>query len=200
MAKNDAVHLFSALEVAHICGFKNQTMVNWIKKGELKAFMTPGRQYRIYPEDLIAFMEARDMRIPPEILSLCPGKQRVLIIDADETHSAQIKDALSAAFPDFVIFQAFDGLEAGKLLVEEKPSLVILDINLPGFDGQKICKKIKDLLDDSASKILTMAQTGDTKLKNVILENGADAFLMKPLNIEELTGIISAFTQRSGTH
>ena len=45
----------SALEVANICGVVNQTAINWIKSGHLKAFITPGGQYRVYTDDLISF-------------------------------------------------------------------------------------------------------------------------------------------------
>ena len=53
--KEKKVRIFSALEVADICGVVNQTAINWIKNGFLKAFMTPGGQYRVYAEDLFTF-------------------------------------------------------------------------------------------------------------------------------------------------
>ena len=60
--------VYSALEVANICGVVNQTAINWIRNGYLKAFSTPGGQYRIYLEDLVAFMKERNMKIPAEVL------------------------------------------------------------------------------------------------------------------------------------
>lgn len=59
---------YSALKVAQICGVVNQTAINWIKAGLLKAFKTPGGQYRVYPEDLAAFMRKRVMKVPSELL------------------------------------------------------------------------------------------------------------------------------------
>jgi PleD family two-component response regulator len=197
MAKSDmTVRLFSALEVANICGFKNQTAINWIKRGNIKAFITPGGQYRVYPEDLIAFMTSRNMRIPAELLNLSsePQVQKILIIDDAETRSSQIKKALTENFPGFIVLQAFDGFEAGKLLVEEKPGLVILDIDLPGFDGYKLCKKIKTLLNSNIPKILIMTETPGKQISRATPENGVDAFLPKPLNFGELVSIVSAFT------
>ena len=63
-SKNEKV--YSALEVAKICGVVNQTAINWIKAGYLKAFCTPGGQYRVYPEDLADFMTKRNMKLPEE--------------------------------------------------------------------------------------------------------------------------------------
>ena len=70
MAKESSKAIvYSALEVANLCGVVNQTVINWIKKGYLSAFSTPGNQYRIYQDDLVSFMQSKNMRIPPEILN-----------------------------------------------------------------------------------------------------------------------------------
>ena len=68
MARTDKkVRIFSALEIANICGVVNQTAINWIKNGYLKAFTTPGGQYRVYSEDLVDFLHSRGMRMPDEL-------------------------------------------------------------------------------------------------------------------------------------
>ena len=54
--KSKRVKYFSALEVANICGVVNQTVINWIKAGYLKAYMTPGGQFRVSPEDLVQLL------------------------------------------------------------------------------------------------------------------------------------------------
>lgn len=59
--------VFSAHEVAEMCGVVNQTAINWIKQGKLPAYRTPGGQYRVYPDVLVSFMNALDMRIPNEL-------------------------------------------------------------------------------------------------------------------------------------
>ncbi len=62
--------VFSAMEAAKICGVVNQTAINWIRKGSLKASTTPGGQYRIYPEDLIDFMQQNNMNVPQKLLEI----------------------------------------------------------------------------------------------------------------------------------
>ena len=64
------VRIFSALEVANICGVVNQTAINWIRNGHLKAFTTPGGQYRIYAKDLAAFLDNRGMSASGEVLQV----------------------------------------------------------------------------------------------------------------------------------
>lgn len=57
--KAKKVVVYSALEVANICGVVNQTAINWIRNGYLKAFQTPGGQFRVYVDDLVFFMHEK---------------------------------------------------------------------------------------------------------------------------------------------
>ena len=66
--KTSKVKIYSALEVANICGVVNQTAINWIRNGYLKAFSTPGGQYRVYKDDLIEFLTTRGIRLPEDLL------------------------------------------------------------------------------------------------------------------------------------
>ncbi len=190
MEKSDGtVRLFSALEVANLCGFKNQTAINWIKKGDIKAFTTPGGQYRVYPEDLLEFMTTRNMRIPKELADLVehqPASRKILIVDDDKELNSMIQQYLTRKLPNFSVAQAFDGFEAGKLLAEEKPGLVILDIDLPGIDGHQLCKRIKSDPRLRALKILAITGLSDPSTRDTIIQEGADAFMGKPLDLDDL--------------
>ena len=81
------VRIFSALEVANICGVVNQTAINWIKNGHLKAFTTPGGQYRVYAEDLHEFLSSRGMRVPDEIEEIAGSGERSILIVEDEENN-----------------------------------------------------------------------------------------------------------------
>jgi DNA-binding response OmpR family regulator len=90
--------------------------------------------------------------------------------------------------------QAFDGFEAGRLVSELKPGVVLLDISLPGIDGHKLCKRIKD--DPTLGSPVIVAITGltDSTLEKTILGEGADAFYAKPLDFEKLCVRIEELT------
>lgn len=184
MAKdNKKIRIFSALEVANICGVVNQTAINWIKNKYLKAFITPGGQYRVYADDLFNFLHSRDMRVPDELKTILEEqlKQNRLLIVEDDT---SLNDLLMRYFrkkePDSEIFQATDGFEAGRIVSEQKPGVIILDIGLPGIDGRKLCRRIKS--DTSLGNPIVIAITGldDPNLETQILKDGADAFIAKP--------------------
>lgn len=206
MAKNERkVKIFSALEVANICGVVNQTAINWIRNGYLKAFTTPGGQYRVYAEDLMAFLDTRGMRIPEELSSLMKdevGWTSILIVDDDRDLNDLLKRWVEKKLPDYRVFQAYDGFEAGKALAELRPGFVFLDIDLPGIDGHKLCRKIKE--DPSFGKPFVLAMTGldIPEERNAMLEDGADAFFAKPLDFDQVISGIRDLAEKlaQGAH
>jgi|GEM_PF-82569 CheY-like chemotaxis protein len=183
------VRIFSALEVANICGVVNQTAINWIKSEYLKAFTTPGGQYRVYAEDLIAFLESRKMHIPPELGSpseAAVDHQLILIVDDDKDLNAILARMLQRRIPDTEIVQAYDGFEAGRVIAERRPGLIILDFDLPGINGLSLCSRIKS--DSSIGKPSVISITGfDTEsMREELLNAGADDFFAKPLDFDGL--------------
>mgnify|MGYP003420649133 CR=1 FL=1 len=139
--------VYSALEVANICGVVNQTAINWIRNGYLKAFSTPGGQYRIYLEDLVDFMKDRNIKIPTELLEASQQKKSIsasiLIVDDDRGLNQVVTKFIEKEIPDLSIFQAFDGFEAGAIMAEKKPNIILLDLDLPGVNGEDLFKKIE---------------------------------------------------------
>jgi two-component system OmpR family response regulator len=200
MAKNGKkVRIFSALEVANICGVVNQTTINWIKSGHLKAFVTPGGQYRVYADDLIEFLSSRGMRIPDELEEAADEKLAwdiILVVDDDEDINDLLKRYLLKKFPDFTVLQAYDGFEAGKLISEYSPGIIILDINLPGIDGHKLCQKLKENGGTQSPAVIAITGLNDPAEEESIIRNGADAFFAKPLDLESLKQKINELLNR----
>ncbi|MFP4179591.1 MAG: response regulator [Spirochaetaceae bacterium] len=192
MAKSSKkIRIFSALEVANICGVVNQTAINWIKNNHLKAFTTPGGQYRIYADDLYDFLESRSMRIPDELQEIRGARRKkILVIDDDEELNKMVADVISDKLSDFEVYQAFDGFEAGRIISEEKPNVIILDIDLPGIDGHTLCKKIKNDKSLGSPVIISVSGLDEESEREKILEEGADAFFSKPLELEDILGSI----------
>jgi len=200
MAKADKkVRIFSALEVANICGVVNQTAINWIKNGYLKAFTTPGGQYRVYSEDLVEFLSSRGMRMPQELQRILEEQtsiDTVMVVDDDRDLNNLITQYIEREYPNYSVFQAFDGFEAGRLISEHKPGIVILDIDLPGVNGHKLCKAIKEDTALNNPIIISISGLDDPEQAAQMLRNGADAFIAKPLELEKLTDILENLVQK----
>lgn len=183
------VRIYSALEAANLCGVVNQTAINWIKSGHLKAFTTPGGQFRIYEEDLLAFMESRGMRIPPQLdaeVAAETDRALALIIDDDSDLNSILKRILERKLPELRVAQAFDGFEAGRIIAESHPGLIFLDVDLPGIDGRSLCARIHT--DPSIGRPSVIAMTGldSDDVRDAMLKAGADDFFPKPLDFESL--------------
>lgn len=183
--------VYSALEVANICGVVNQTAINWIKADYLRAFKTPGGQYRVYPDDLAVFMQSRGMEIPEILAKNCTrqisySQKTILIVDDDKGLNSVVSKFLLKKYGDLEVFQAFDGFEAGALMSKEHPGCVILDLGLPGVDGFALCQRINEDESFGNPEIIVITALNDGDLEGRLMELGIRKVFKKPLNLEEI--------------
>ena len=95
----------------------------------------------------------------------------------------------------YEVITGSDGLEAVRLVQEQQPDLVVLDVMMPNMDGMTACAKIREFSDIPI--ILLTAKTDDMD-KLMGFDFGADDYLTKPFNILELKARIRALLRRSG--
>ncbi len=192
--KTKRIQIFSALEVANMCGVVNQTAINWIRNGHLKAFNTPGGQYRVYKDDLIEFIHARGMRVPEVLSEGEPSAnwKSLIVIDDDKVLNTAIRAYLEKNIPDLNVMQSFDGFDAGAQLVEKKPGFVILDLALPGVVGQEICKRIKNDPAFGKPYVIIITALEEASIEDEMYSLGADKFFRKPLVLADLRTVIES--------
>lgn len=198
--KAKRILIYSALEVANMCGVVNQTAINWIRSGYLKAFNTPGGQYRVYKDDLLQFIENRGMRVP-ETLKESVGPEAnwktMIIIDDDVGLNNALNSYISKHLPTVNVLQSFDGFDAGAQLVEKKPGFVILDLALPGMNGQEICKRIKTDPAFGKPYVIIITALEDADLESVMMSMGADKFFRKPLILADIVAVINSVVENN---
>jgi two-component system alkaline phosphatase synthesis response regulator PhoP len=96
----------------------------------------------------------------------------------------------------YKVAKAYDGL-AGLRMAEEKiPSLVILDLMLPGLDGLEVCRRIKKNPKTAAIPVIMLTAKGSETDKVVGLELGADDYMIKPFSLKELIARIKTILRR----
>jgi DNA-binding response OmpR family regulator len=117
---------------------------------------------------------------------------RILLIDDDE--SLQSLVGRIAERDGFAFAAVSDGVEGLAAAQGFKPDLIILDVMLPGMNGFDICEKIRER--DRTTPILILSAKGDIVDKSVGFRAGADDYLVKPFNIEELSLRIEAHLRR----
>ena len=90
---------------------------------------------------------------------------------------------------------AEDGEEALELFESFKPSLILLDLMLPGKDGYQVCREVRAKKD---TPIIMLSAKGETFDKVLGLELGADDYVTKPFGVRELLARVSAALRRAG--
>jgi excisionase family DNA binding protein len=175
-------------DIAKICHVTPPTIGRWIEEGKLPSFKTAGGHRRVWDVDLVSFLKAHNIPIPAELQDLTLF--RFLIVDDEADARRYMTRILRKSFPDAAVFEAGDGFEAGHKIASALPSLVILDLLLPGVDGFKICQTVRS--DEKLKDMKILAITGhaveDSKEK--ILKSGADGFLSKPFEPDELSKMV----------
>jgi len=125
------------------------------------------------------------------------SKEKILVVD-DEEHIIELLkfNLLNAGYD---VFTANDGIDAVKLTKAEKPSLVLLDLMLPGIDGFDVCKEIKRDKDLQKTSIIMLTAKGEELDKILGLELGADDYITKPFSVRELLARVKAVLRRTNT-
>jgi len=198
------IRIFSALEVANICGVVNQTAINWIRNGHLKAFTTPGGQYRIYAKDLAAFLDKRGMSASGEVLQVMMENAdwNTFMIAAAQSVNDTLKADVERLFPEYAIVQAYDWFEIGRKLTEEKPGFVLLDAELPGVDISRFIHTVKN--DPFFGRpyiflLINGPKTDGPKTEGSSLEfQNADFLLAKPMDIREFEAAMRTLEKQLG--
>jgi len=83
--------LFTAPQVAKICFTDLKTIHNWVNRGDIRSFRTPGRHLRFRRQDIIEFLVRFGYPVPE---GFSPGRGRVVVIDRRETNLRSLKRAL----------------------------------------------------------------------------------------------------------
>ena len=118
----------------------------------------------------------------------------ILAVD-DEVHILElISFNLKAA--GYHVVTALTGEEALKRCEVERPSLVLLDIMLPGIDGLEVCRRLKGDRMTSNIPIIMLTARGDEVDKILGLELGADDYMIKPFDSKELVARVKAVLRR----
>ncbi|MFA4015293.1 MAG: hypothetical protein RUDDFDWM_000373 [Candidatus Fervidibacterota bacterium] len=128
---------------------------------------------------------------PPKVRGVC--EPLILVVDDDEAVRELLRICLMNE--GYRVMTASDGLQALTLLRKRKPDLVVLDIYMPLLDGWSVLKVIRT--DESLKKLPVILLTIERSPASIIRgwEEGADCFISKPFDPQDLIAIIRRVLQ-----
>jgi len=174
--------VFTTGEAAKICKVSQQTIIRCFDSGQLKGFRVPGSRFRRIPRDqLYSFM--RENGIPTDALE--SGKRKALIVDDDVDLVELLVDAFERD-GRFDLRTANNGFDAGMLVKEFHPDIVVLDIMLPDINGKEVCQRVR--MDKTMEDVKILCISGMIEQDKVadLMNCGANEFMQKPFSVEAL--------------
>ncbi len=135
--------------------------------------------------------------LPENKESLKSEKSKIVILIADDNNFNRLltKTLVAKNFPSVEVIEAEDGEGAVELFLKQKPSLILMDIQMPGKDGFEAAREIRNLEGDTTSPVPIIALTAGAiaTQKDKSIEAGMNDFLTKPIKQDQLFDCIVKF-------
>lgn len=174
--------VFTTGEAAKICKVSQQTIIRCFDSGQLKGFRVPGSRFRRIPREQL-FMFMRDNGIPTDALE--SGKRKILIVDDDQELVELITDVLERD-GRFEIRSVNNGFDAGMMVKEYHPDLIVLDVMLPDINGKEVCQRVRSDKATADVRIICISGMVEEDKIGELRAAGANDFLHKPFEVEKL--------------
>lgn len=122
------------------------------------------------------------------------ANEKILVVD-DEEHIAELI-RYNLESNGYKILSANNGIDAMKIVLEERPNLILLDLMIPGKDGYDVCKEIRSTKEVMNTPIIMLTAKSEEIDKILGLELGADDYITKPFSVRELLARVKAVLRR----
>jgi CheY-like chemotaxis protein len=121
----------------------------------------------------------------------------VLIVEDNDKNRKLVRDVLM--FKGYEVIETETGEEGVRLAQERRPSLVLMDIRLPGIDGVEALRRLR--VEETTREIPIMAMTASvmSEDRQKIMAAGFDAYQSKPINVTEFVAAVEQLLERRRT-
>lgn len=120
-------------------------------------------------------------------------RPRILLADDETAITSNLAPFLERA--GFVVYVAGDGQAALEQIAQHAPELVVLDVLMPRMDGREVLRRLRQA--GNWTPVLLLTQVGEAAERAMALEEGADDYLNKPFDPQELSARIRAVLRRA---
>jgi two-component system KDP operon response regulator KdpE len=126
---------------------------------------------------------------------LGPLGTSVLVVDDEPQVVWVLQFSLEAE--GYTTFAARDGLQAMAAIAEHHPQLMVLDIMMPSMDGWSVLEEMMQLPREERPRVIVVSAMANLRDRAKAAEMGADAFVPKPFNVDDLLGVMHDLEQAS---
>ena len=176
--------LLTPIEVAQLLAVSPVTVRQWAQKGMIDARTTPGGHRRFTREAVIDFARRMAMTLPDGFVA--ETGVRVLIVDGERQSNDALAALLKQQTADVEVEVVHDAFSAGRAVSRFMPTLILLDLTLPGIDGVEVCRNLKADANLSSTRVVAIAAQASRELEERVFEAGAACVLIRPFTTAEL--------------
>ena len=170
--------IYTTYQIGKFCQVNIRTVIRWIETGKLKAYTTPGGHRRVKWSDLISFLTQNRMPVPKELEE--GRKKKILVVD-DDPDFLEISKKILEKIPDAEVKTTSSGFDAGILVAEWNPDIILLDFIIPDLDGFEVTRKLKSNPKLKKIPIIAVTSISDPGKLEEVKNCGVDAVITKPI-------------------
>jgi excisionase family DNA binding protein len=183
--------VYTTGEAAKICKVSQQTIIRCFDSGQLKGFRVPGSRFRRIPRDVL-YKFMKENGIPTDALE--SGKRKALIVDDDRELTELMRDVLEND-GRFEVRTVNNGFDAGMMVKEYRPDVIVLDVMLPDINGKEVCQRVRSDSTLDGTKIICISGMVEADRIEDLKAAGANDFLQKPFEVETLLNRICSMLE-----
>ena len=124
------------------------------------------------------------------------ANELILVVEDNDKNRKLVRDVLT--FKGYEIIEAETGEEGVRLAQERHPSLVLMDIRLPGIDGVEALRQLRAEASTREIPIMAMTASVMTADRQKITDAGFDAFQSKPLKVSDFVAAVERILDHTG--
>ncbi|MBI5507261.1 MAG: response regulator [Deltaproteobacteria bacterium] len=185
--------LLSTYQVGGLLQVDPVTVGRWMQRNNQPFSRTQGGHRRITVATVLALAKAHDVAVPAVLRHLV--RPSIVFVD-DEPRELKSVTRLLQPHAARVAFHAADNAIDGLLKIGEvQPTLVILDVVMPGLNGIEACRRIRATPSLKATRVLMVSANMTEAIERDALAAGADRCLNKPLAVRDILALLGVATR-----
>lgn len=187
---------FSSFQIGKMLNVSRQAVNQWIDKGYIQSYRTPGGHRRVRRADLIGFLKERKIPIPEVLQKSIDDRAnevqpRIMMIDDDEDFLVLMQQAILEQLPRAQVSLFSNGYDALVALGANIPDLLVLDLKMPKIDGLEVCQRLKSNQRTKGLPILILSAHCSPEQVAAANELGVSQIVSKATPILELASRVS---------